>query len=230
MIPAEQLRENLELVRSEIARAALRSGRDPSAITLVAVTKRRSLDLVRDLSTLGVRDFGENYPQELWEKVAALSDLDARWHSIGHLQGNKVARTVPLVRMIHGVDSSKLLRAIDALNLADSPEVCLQVNCSGEASKYGWSADGLLADADLIASCKNVPIVGLMTIAALGTDGESARSTFVQARELRNQLRDRTGLPLLHLSMGMSGDYAAAIEEGATLVRIGSALFEGLDS
>ncbi len=229
MNSASTLRGNLETVRAAISKAALRSGREPSAVTLVAVTKMQEPALVRELFALGVSDFGENYPQALWGKATDLQDLAIRWHLIGHLQGNKVARTVPLVRMIHSVDSLKLLRALDAMDLADPPQVCLQVNCSGEATKHGWSPDDVLHDAEAISACRKVPIVGMMTIARLDSDESSARSTFARARELKGHLAGRTGLVLPHLSMGMSSDFREAIMEGATLVRIGSALFEGLD-
>jgi PLP dependent protein len=229
MNPPDRLLENLESVRSAIDDACRRSGRVPDSVTLVAVTKRRSIDLARRLLALGVTALGENYPRELWEKADDLADGSVRWHLIGHLQGNKLARTAPLVHMIHSVDSLKLLRALNSANLPAPPQVCLQVNCSGEASKHGWSPLGLIADAEEIARCPHVPIVGLMTMAPLGTNDESARPSFVLARELRGQLAERSGLALPHLSMGMSGDFRAAIEEGATLVRIGSALFEGLD-
>ncbi len=224
------IHHNLETVRGQIAEAARRSGRDPGAITLVAVTKRSSPEQVRHLVELGASDLGENYPQELRRKAEALADLPVRWHLIGHLQGNKVKATFPLVRMIHAVDSPKLLRALDemAVGHADPPPVCLQVNTSGEASKHGWSPDQILGDADAIASCRAIPIVGLMTIAGLGTTAEEARPSFVRLREVRDALRARTGLPLEALSMGMSYDFGVAIEEGATHVRVGSALFEGV--
>lgn len=226
-----KLAENLESVRGALAEAALASGRAPADVTLVAVTKRRGGDLVRELGRLGVRDFGENFPQELWEKVATLSDLPARWHLIGHLQGNKAKRTLPLAGMIHGVDSLKLLQTLDdlALGCAEPPAVCLQVNGSGEASKHGWTPEGLWADAEAVAAFRSIRVVGLMTMAALGADAEAARPTFARVRRLRDALRDRTGLALPHLSMGMSGDFPAAIAEGATLVRVGSALFEGVE-
>ncbi|MDB5349782.1 MAG: hypothetical protein JWN86_1029 [Planctomycetota bacterium] len=228
----ERLAENLESVRSIMADAAARSGRAAGAVSLVAVTKRRSGKLVRALMALGERDLGENYPQELWEKVQDLADLTVRWHLIGHLQGNKAKRTIPMVRMIHAVDSLRLLKSLDeiAAAMTNPPIVCLQVNGSGEQAKHGWSPEAILADADEIASCRSIPVVGLMTMAALGTDAESARPTFALVRELRETLRARTGFALPHLSMGMSGDFEAGIEEGATLVRIGSALFEGVET
>jgi pyridoxal phosphate enzyme (YggS family) len=229
MIIVDRIRQNWDAVRGRIAEAARRVGRDPADVTLVAVTKRSPPELVRRVAECGAVDLGENYPQELWRKAEALADLPLRWHLIGHLQGNKAKRTLPLVRMIHGVDSLKLLRTLDELaeGLADPPRVCLQVNASGEVSKHGWSPEALLADAEAIAAVRAIPVVGLMTMAALGESAEDARPAFARLRACRDALRDRTGLALGELSMGMSSDFEVAIEEGATLVRVGSALFEG---
>ncbi len=132
--------------------------------------------------------------------------------------------------MIHAVDSLKLLQGLDDLaeSVSSPPAICLQVNTSGEESKHGWSGESLFADAQSIAACRRMPIVGLMTIAGWGTDCETARPSFVQLRRIRDALRVRTGLPLPELSMGMSGDFEAAVEEGATLVRVGSALLDGV--
>jgi len=229
---SERIGRNLAVVRRRIADAAVRSGRAPDDVTLVAVTKRWRAELVRSLVRAGALDLGENYPQELWRKADVLADLGAvRWHLIGHLQSNKGKRTLPMLAMVHAVDSLKLLKTIDELapGLAAVPPVCLQVNTSGEETKHGWSADQILNDADAISACRTVPIVGLMTMAAQGTEGDSARPSFVRLREVRDDLRRRSGLPLPELSMGMSSDFEAAIEEGATLVRVGSALLEGVE-
>jgi hypothetical protein len=200
---------------------------------LVAVTKRSPPEWIRPLVGCGAIDLGENYPQELWRKAEALADLrdSVRWHLIGHLQSNKVKKTLPMVAMIHAVDSLKLLQIVDesARSLANPPAVCLQVNTSSEESKHGWDAAGILADGEAIAACRSIPIVGLMTMAALGTTPETARGSFGALRGLREALRGRTGLSLDELSMGMSNDFETAIEEGATLVRVGSALFEGVE-
>ena len=230
----ERLRENLEAVRGRIAEAARRSGREPAEVTLVAVTKRNPVEAVRPLVELGAADLGENYPQELWAKAAETADLPVRWHLIGHLQTNKIRRTVPLVVCVHGVDSLKLLTALNesaAAMRAEGrlpPEVFLQVNASSEASKHGWTAEGILADAPAIAELKAVPIAGLMTMAAFNAEPEATRPTFEHLRKTRDALRERTGLALKGLSMGMSNDFAVAVEEGATHVRVGSALFEGV--
>ena len=229
---AARIKANWDQVQGSIADAASRSGCDPSSVRLVAVTKRNPPEWIRPLVALGAIDLGENYPQELWEKADALADLPAiRWHLIGHLQTNKLKRTLPLVGMVHGVDSLRLLEAVDSWAGAnpDHPlEVCLQVNTSSEAAKHGWTPDGLLADADQVAVLAQARVVGLMTIAGYGTTNDEARPMFEQLRLTRDQLRERTGLPLPELSMGMSGDFEAAIEQGSTLVRVGSALFEGV--
>jgi pyridoxal phosphate enzyme (YggS family) len=224
------LRANLQAVRQRIADVASRSARAASDVTLVAVTKRNPPLLAAALRELGVLDLAENYPQELWAKVAALPDPSIHWHLIGHLQSNKARKTLPMVRWIHAVDSPGLLRTLDdlAAGVADPPLACLQVNTSGEGAKHGWSPDAILSDSEAIAACRHLPVVGLMTMAALGTSEETARPSFVRLREVRDALRSSTGLPLEHLSMGMSGDFETAIEEGATLVRVGSALFEGV--
>ncbi len=227
-----RLAENIHSVRDRIDRAAARVGRAMGDVTLVAVTKRSPVDAVRALVEHGELDLGENYPQELWSKAEAVADLPVRWHHIGHLQGNKARRTLPLVRMVHGVDSLKLLLALDeltaALGLDDPPAVCLQVNTSSEPLKHGWTAGGLLADSASIASVRKVPLVGLMTMAPLGSEGEAARPYFAALRDLRDRLAREVGRPLPHLSMGMTADFEAAIREGATIVRVGSALFEGV--
>ena len=230
---AERIRENLRHVEARIAEAARRSGRPAKAVRLVAVTKRNPPEWIRPLVACGARDLGENYPQELWSKVEALADLGGavRWHLIGHLQSNKVKKTLPLVAMIHAVDSLKLLRILDeaAGSMVVPPPVCLQVNTSAEPSKHGWNPERILADSEAVAACRRIPVVGLMTMAALGTTAETARGSFVGLRDVRDRLRARTGLPLNELSMGMSNDFETAIEEGATLVRVGSALFEGVE-
>lgn len=229
-----RIRDNLFSVRDRIAESAKRSGRDPGSVVLVAVTKKQPMELVRQLIEAGARDLAENYPQELWRKAETLTDLptDARWHLIGHLQRNKVKRTLPIAKVIHAVDSLRLLKAIDRQVDEDQepPMVLLQVNTSGEEAKHGWRDGAILADAEEIAGCQRLVPAGLMTMAAWGTDAQTARPSFVRLREIRDALRDRSGLPLPELSMGMSNDFETAVEEGATLVRVGSALFEGTET
>jgi pyridoxal phosphate enzyme (YggS family) len=229
----QRLRHNLGTVYRRIADAAQRSGRLADSVRLVAVTKQSPVAWIGPLVACNVHDLGENYPQELWRKAEALADLkdSIRWHLIGHLQSNKVKKTLPLIKMIHAVDSLKLLLTLNesAPAFDAPPEVCLQVNTSGEESKHGWTGEQILRDAEAIAACRAIPIVGLMTMAALGTSAETARPSFVRLRELRDELIGKTDLPLKDLSMGMSNDFETAVEEGATLVRVGSALFEGVE-
>lgn len=228
----ERLRRNRDDIRARIADAAGRSGRDPGTVRLVAVTKKCPAEWAAALVEMGERDLGENYPQELGRKADALADRSVTWHLIGHLQSNKARRTLPRVGWVHSVDSARLLDAIGPLmgELAEPPRLLLQVNVSEEPSKHGWTPDGLLADAERIAeAARTLPIVGLMTMAGLGTDAETARPAFARLRRVREELRARTGLVLDELSMGMSNDFETAIQEGATLVRVGSALFEGVE-
>ena len=230
----ERIRYNLDAIDRRITDAARRAGRSAESVRLIAVTKMSPPEWIKALVDCGVRDCGENYPQELWRKRDELGDLAdmIHWHLIGHLQTNKVKKTLPMVRMIHSVDSLKLLRALDdaAPAVNNPPSVCLQVNTSLEPSKHGWTNEAILREAAAIATCRAIPIVGLMTIAALGTTAQTARSSFARLRELRDLLRQETDLSLVELSMGMSNDFETAIEEGATLVRVGSALFEGIET
>lgn len=233
----DRLKTNLDLVRSRIAQALDQAGRPAGSVRLVAVTKRSPAELVGPLVELGVVDLGENYPQELvrkFELTRAMAPAP-RWHLIGHLQTNKVKKIIgPMGRalvMIHSIDSLKLLDLVgeSALAAAVAPAVCLQVNTSAEPSKHGWTPETLLADAERIATLRGVAVEGLMTMAALGTTAETARGSFARLRALREELAARTGLALPELSMGMSNDYETAVLEGATLVRVGSALFEGVE-
>lgn len=226
----ERLHQNLAGILARVEAAAERSNRSAGDVTLVAVTKRTTVEAARLLLDLGVYDLGENYPQELWRKAEVLGGEPVRWHLIGHLQGNKARRTVGLVSFIHAVDSLKLLRQLDEIagTGASVPPVCLQVNCSGEDTKHGWSPEALVDESDAVAACANVEVVGLMTMAALEASPESARPAFVRLRETRDVLERRSGLCLRELSMGMSNDYVIGVEEGATLIRVGSALWEGV--
>jgi PLP dependent protein len=251
MTVVQKLIDNLAEVRGCIAEAARRSGRSPDEVTLVAVTKYVSSDLAQQLVAAGCHDLGENRPQELWAKAEALKHMatptagakatevrpstDAslvRWHLIGHLQRNKIARTLPWVALIHSVDSLRLLEAIDqaAASLRHRISVLLEVNISGDASKHGFQPGAIEPLLLRIAALSWLEPRGLMGMASREGDLTHARREFGALRELRDRLQ-RVAPPnmkLDELSMGMSGDYEAAIEEGATLVRIGSALFEGI--
>lgn len=227
---AARIRENLSRVRERIAAAAVRSGRPPEAVRLVGVTKYVDAPTARLLVEAGLKDLGESRPQELWAKAAALADVKPHWHLIGHLQRNKVARTLSLWPVIHSVDSLRLLEEISRVAQGgDRPiEVLLEVNISGDATKNGFHPAEL---APLLPRIGNLPCVqvrGLMTMAAREGDLDRARRDFAGLRELRDRLAVNCpqGVLLNELSMGMSGDFEVAIEEGATIVRVGSALFE----
>lgn len=227
-----QIAHNVTAVRERIAEAARRSGRGPDEVQLVAVTKYVGPAEVEALLAAGCRDFGESRPQALWDKVAALPARPARWHFIGHLQRNKVKRTLPHVTLLHAGDSQRLLEAVAETAQAEgrTAEVLLEVNISGEEAKHGLAPDEVAPLLPALARLAGVRIRGLMTMSRLGGTEDEAREDFARLRELRERLL--TACPpeisLQELSMGMSGDFEAAIAEGATLVRIGSALFEGL--
>lgn len=222
------LAERVAGVRDRIAAACERAGR-VNNVTLVAVTKTVSVRVASLLPPLGVSDLGESRPQELWAKAAALPS--ARWHLIGHLQRNKLDKTVPLCSLLHSVDSERLLTAVHEFGVKRGAPVpvLLEVNCSREAAKGGFASEGLPALADTLVSLVGVNPLGLMTMAAYSDDPQAARPAFAELRTLRDDLRSRTGLPLPHLSMGMSGDFEVAVEEGSTLVRVGTTLFAGLE-
>lgn len=221
------LTERLAAVEERISRAAARAGRARRDITLLSVTKTVSARVARVLAELGVRDLAENRPQELWRKAGEVP-ADVHWHLIGHLQRNKIERTVPLVRMIHSVDSLRLLAALE--EQGRPLDVLLEVNASGEESKGGFSPDEVIGLAESVTGLRQVRVCGLMTMAALEDDAEKCRPTFVRLRQLRDRLRQELGsaTALEHLSMGMSNDFETAIEEGATLIRLGTLLVGGL--
>jgi pyridoxal phosphate enzyme (YggS family) len=204
-------------------------------VTLVAVTKTVSAEVAAVLPELGVVDLGESRPQELWRK-AAVFPRSARWHLVGHLQRNKIEKTLPLTHLIHSVDSERLLLALDeeAARQDRRVDVLLEVNASREEAKHGFAPEELAGLGDpgsALRELKRVRVCGLMTMAALEEEPERCRPTFVGLRELRDRLRAELGsaYPLAHLSMGMTNDFEVAIEEGATLVRIGTAIFDGID-
>jgi pyridoxal phosphate enzyme (YggS family) len=228
--PLDLLRTRLADVEERLSAACARAGRRRADVTLVAVTKTVSVAVAALLPQLGVRDLGESRPQELWRKAAALPEV--RWHLVGHLQRNKAERTLPLVCCIHSVDSVRLLQAIAAggTRIGRSPEVLLEVNCSGEASKAGFAPADVPGLAPVLAALRHVRVAGLMTLAAPEEDPQRCRPAFRLLRELRARLQAEVGAaqPLTELSMGMSNDFEVAVEEGATLVRLGTVLFEGL--
>lgn len=227
---SDRLTSNWTAVQAEIAATCSRANRPVDSVRLVAVTKYAEMDWVRGLVALGQATLGENRPQQLIERAGSLSG--AEWHLIGHLQRNKVRAVLPFTACIHSVDSLKLLARIGEIagELGLTPRVLLEVNVSGEESKDGFSAETVRSDWPQIQAVENVAVAGLMTMAPLTDDSETARPVFRRLRELRDELQRsaRPGTSLTELSMGMSGDFAVAIEEGSTLVRVGSRLFEGL--
>ena len=226
----ESIAENVAEVRGRMTAAAARSRRPVEAVRLVAVTKYVGLDEIRALVAAGCTDLGESRPQQFWERAAELRDLPVRWHIIGHIQRNKVERTVPLVAMVHSLDSLRLAEAIDAAagKLQRKVSVLLEVNTSREPAKHGFVPEEIEPLLPQLTGLKHIDICGLMCMAGLEGGDDEARHEFADLRTLRDRLQ--TNCPVTvrldELSMGMSGDYEIAIEEGATIVRVGSALFE----
>ena len=228
------LAERLKAVEGRIEAACRRVGRPRSEVTLVAVTKTISAEIAALLPSLGVADLGESRPQELWRKADHLSKTapGVRWHQVGHLQRNKVEANLPIVHLIHSVDSVRLLNALEqeAAKQDRSVMVLLEVNVSREANKHGFSPEEISGLAKPISNLKHVQVTGLMTMAALESTIEQCRKTFAELRQLRDRMRTDFSSPhdLHQLSMGMTNDFEVAIEEGATMIRLGTVLFEGL--
>jgi pyridoxal phosphate enzyme (YggS family) len=224
------LAERLADVEARLNKACERASRSRADVMLVAVTKHVPVEVAALLPELGYPDLGESRPQALWQRAAVVPQ--ARWHLVGHLQRNKVKNTLPLVQWIHSVDSVRLLKCLEeeAVLQGRTINVLLEVNTSREANKHGVQADelpGLLAN---LADLRLIHVRGLMTMAALADDPEQCRPTFAALRQLRDRFQRHIAAPhdLLHLSMGMSQDFEVAIAEGATMVRLGTVLFEGL--
>ena len=217
---------NLAAVRREIADAATAAGRDPSTVRLVAVSKTHPADAVAAVAGTGQKIFGESRVQEAREKIPACPG-DLEWHFIGHLQKNKVRQALPLFSFFHSIDSAALAQAMDRIagEMGKPVEGLLEVNVSGEETKHGFKPDELRREFAALAKLPHLRIRGLMTMAPYSENPEDARPVFRALRELRDELQSAHNHPLPELSMGMSGDYAPAIAEGATLVRIGSSIF-----
>lgn len=212
--------ENIASVQRRIALAARRSGRRPEHVTLVAITKGADAAAVREAHAAGLRDFGENRLQEAQGKLAALSDIRAAttWHMVGHVQTNKARSCIDLFDIIHSIDSIHLGEALD--RRAEAPVAgFLEVNVTKEATKHGFSPEDLPGAFEGLSRLRHLDIRGLMTVAPMARDPETARPIFHELRELANRLG------LAGLSMGMTNDFEVAVEEGATLVRIGGAIF-----
>ena len=213
-------------VQEQIAEAAAQSRRSADSVQLVAVTKTHPADIVREAVEAGHLLFGESRVQEAKIKIPLLP-VRCRWHFIGHLQKNKIRQALPLFEMIHSVDSAELAREVDrtAAELGLFPRALLQLNVAGEASKFGFAPSALRDVLEELLELPRLQIEGLMTIPPLAEDPEASRPFFQQLRELRDEFVETHGTPLPELSMGMSCDFPVAIQEGATLVRVGTAIF-----
>lgn len=222
------IRENIAETENEIREACKRAGRDRSEVTLIAVSKTKPVEMLREAYDAGVRDFGENRVQELMEKMPAMPE-DIRWHMIGHLQRNKVKYIVGRVYMIHSVDSLELAQEIskEAVKRQVTVRILLEVNVAGEKSKFGVTVQEAGALAEAIAKLPGIHIEGLMTIAPYVEDQEVNRVYFRKLKQLSVDIYSKNidNISMNVLSMGMTGDYSVAVEEGATCVRVGTGIF-----
>jgi PLP dependent protein len=237
---SEKIESNLQTIRHNIAEACRRAGRSPGEVSIIAVTKSADMEALKVALDLGLTHLGESRVQQLCDRAAELTEYlqrrraggpppQVRWHMIGHLQRNKVRQVLGVASTIHSVDSLRLAEDISARAERDgiSVDLMLEVNCSQEPQKYGCAVGAALHMAELVCTLKNIRLVGLMTMAELTQDAEKSRPVFALLRELFDELRHNHvgGDAFRHLSMGMSQDYTVAVEEGATMVRIGTALF-----
>lgn len=222
------LRDRLQTIQDRIHAAASRCGRDPASIELLAVSKTFPVEAIGEAVEAGQLLFGENKVQELMAKAPQLPSR-LQWHLIGHLQSNKVRKVLPHVKFIHSIDSLDLARDVDRIagELGLFPKVYLEVNLAAESSKHGFSAEKVRSSLEDLYALRRLEIQGLMCIPPFDATPEKSRSYFVQLRNLRDELESIGGGPLPLLSMGMSHDFEIAIEEGATIVRVGSAIFGG---
>lgn len=220
---------------ADVHEAAQVAGRAPDSVKIIGVTKYVDVEVTRSLLNSGCMDLGESRPQSLWEKCEAIQQvgLDSppvRWHLIGHLQRNKVRRTLPLVHLIHSVDSKRLIDQIelDAVALNGRVAILIEVNVTPDQNKTGVSIRDAEELVEYALQMKRIRVEGLMGMASLEGDADQASRDFATLRQLRDNIEVRLQIKLPELSMGMSGDFREAIAEGATLVRIGSALFQGI--
>jgi hypothetical protein len=225
----DEIAARLSAVRQRLARAIDRAGRFPSSVRLVAVSKTRPAGDVRAAFDAGQLEFGENRVQEALEKIAATSDIPITWHLVGHLQSNKARRAAASFACIHSIDSAEVLKRVDAAagEAGRRTELLVQVDLAGEATKHGAPAEAWLSLFDAAADCRAARVTGLMLLPPFTPDPEDARPYFRRLRALRDELAAR-GVPadmLRELSMGMSHDFEVAVEEGATIVRVGTAIF-----
>jgi len=218
--------ENLERVSEQIAQATAKAGRALDEIELVAITKTHPAEKVREAVEAGHTLFGESRVQEARAKIPELPS-NLRWHFVGHLQKNKIRQALPLFELFHGVDSLALAQEMNRFAAEDGerPRVLLEVNVAGEGSKFGFKAETLRAEIGSLLALPRLSIEGLMCIPPLAEQAEASRKFFVQLRELRDSLEKEFDVKFPHLSMGMTQDFSVAAEEGATLVRVGTAIF-----
>jgi len=222
----DTIAENLERVRERIARAAAKAGRAIDDVELVAITKTHPAEKVREAYEAGQTLFGESRVQEARVKIPELPSA-IRWHFVGHLQKNKIRHALPLFELIHSIDSLALAQDMNRIAEEEGshPRVLLEVNMAGEGSKFGFQPDKLREQMETLLALSRLSILGLMTIPPLAPEAEASRKYFVQLRELGDRLQREFHVDLSQLSMGMTNDFAIAVEEGATLVRVGTAIF-----
>jgi pyridoxal phosphate enzyme (YggS family) len=218
--------ENLARVHDQIAQAAAKTGRGVDDIELVAISKTHDTEKVRAAYEAGQTLFGESRVQEARVKIPELPS-NLRWHFVGHLQKNKIRHALPLFELIHSVDSLGLAQDMNRIAEEEGlrPRILLEVNVAGEGSKFGFKPDALRAEMETLLALSRLSILGLMTIPLLAREAEASRRSFAQVRELRDRLQTEFHVDLAQLSMGMTNDFAVAVEEGATLVRVGTAIF-----
>lgn len=223
------VKDNLSLVRDRIQRAAMRTGRDAGSVVLVCVTKKAGMEDIREAVDAGVANIGENTVQAATAKYKSLGTRGIRWHFIGHLQTNKARSAVRMFDLIHSIDSVHLAEAVqkEAEKINKTQGILLQVNVSGETTKYGFTPEEAKDAASAVSGMKNLMLSGLMTIAPYSDNPEASRQYFRKLRDARGELTrfNCDNVDIKHLSMGMSGDFEVAIEEGADIVRVGSAIF-----
>jgi pyridoxal phosphate enzyme (YggS family) len=221
-----EIAENLERIRSQISDAAKKSGRSLNEIELIAISKTHEAEKVRAAYEAGQQVFGESRVQEARVKIPLLPS-GVRWHFVGRLQKNKIRHALPLFELFHSVDSLALAQEMNRIAAEEGlrPEVLLEVNVAGEGSKIGFAAAALERDLEAILGLDRLVVSGVMTIPPLGPEPGESRKYFVMLRELRDRLQKQFEVGLPRISMGMSDDFAIAIEEGATMVRVGTAIF-----
>ena len=226
------IESNLAEVRGRIETNAQASGRTSADVTLVAVCKYFGSNITADVVEAGCVEIGENRPQVLWSKAADLSSLNVRFHQIGHLQRNKVRRTIACIDLLHAGDSLRLIRSVSAESVKQGmvTQVLIEVNVSGDGNKHGFRPSELESVLEIVSALPNIDIQGMMAMAGLDSDLSKTQREFAELRQLREDLGSRCpeNISLQHLSMGMTRDYEVAVREGATIVRIGTALFDGI--